>query len=266
VLRLLPIVPLLFATRAVQDAPPDVVKPSAPVPAGYELVWRDEFDGKELDPTKWGHRLLGPRRDAINVESAVALDGKGNLLIATTREPGTDGSSAYHTGMIATEGRFEATYGFFEVRMKVQSQVGHWSAFWLQSPTIGRPLGDPAQAGVEIDVVEYLCDPKHRNRPQHALHWDGYGEERQTRHHKHEVPDMHAGYHTFGLEWTPDEYVFFTDGVETWRVREAISQRSQYLILSVEVGDWAGDIAEAKLPDAVAFDYVRVFQRPPDER
>ena len=32
-----------------------------------------------------------------------------------------------------------------------------------------------------------------------------------------------------------------------------------YLKLSTEIGDWAGDIKKAKLPDAFVVDYVRVF-------
>jgi hypothetical protein len=33
------------------------------------------------------------------------------------------------------------------------------------------------------------------------------------------------------------------------------------MILSLEVGEWAGDIAEAELPDSLVVDYVRVYQR-----
>ena len=29
-----------------------------------------------------------------------------------------------------------------------------WSAFWMMSPTVGHPIGDPTNAGVEVDVVE----------------------------------------------------------------------------------------------------------------
>jgi beta-glucanase (GH16 family) len=263
--NLTPIVLTALTTVSALQSPAGEIRPRAPIDSGYALVWHDEFDAEELDPEKWAHRQPGPRRDAINTEAAVTLDGEGHLTITTTRVEGPDGATAYHTGMIGTQGKFEATYGYFEARMKVQSQIGHWSAFWLQSPTMGKPLGDPARAGVEIDVIEYLCNGKYRNQAQHTIHWDGYGEERKSRHRKHPVPDMHTGFHTFGLEWTPEHYAFFVDGKETWRVTEAISERSQYVILSVEVGDWADDIAAAELPDGVVFDYVRVFQLGDDE-
>ena len=48
---------------------------------------------------------------------------------------------------------------------------------------------------------------------------------------------------------------------ETWRSDKGISHRSQYIILSLEVGKWAGDIAQAQLPDRLHADYVRVYQR-----
>ncbi|MBU0640893.1 MAG: right-handed parallel beta-helix repeat-containing protein [Planctomycetes bacterium] len=240
----------------------------------YALVWQDEFEGPigtPPDSARWAPRHLGPRRDAINVAEAARLDGQGHLLITTTcHEPTATrpaatlfATSEYHTGMISTAGKFEPTFGYFECRYKTQTQPGHWSAFWLQSPTMGSPVGNPASAGVEIDVIEYLATPKYRDRALHTIHWDGYGEDHKSRHINKPVPRLGEGFHTFGLEWTPQEYIFYVDGQETGRMREAVSQRGEFLILSAEVGEWADDIADAKLPDAMAVDYVRVWQRQP---
>jgi beta-glucanase (GH16 family) len=69
-----------------------------------------------------------------------------------------------------------------------------------------------------------------------------------------------TGFHTFGLLWTPEEYVFYVDGQETWRTQAGgVSQVPEYLLLSDEVGDWGGDIETAKLPDEFQVDYVRVY-------
>jgi beta-glucanase (GH16 family) len=226
-----------------------------PVGAEYELVWCDEFDGRVLDANKWEYRGLGPRRDAVNVKDTVRLDGEGHLVLSTKRE-----GEEYHTAMIGTRGKFATTFGYFEVRVRLQEQIGHWSAFWLQSPSLGNPLGDPAKAGTEIDVFEYLR--KDGDRVHHNLHWDGYSKE----HHKHAgttvtVPELGEGWHTVGLLWTESEYVFYVDGEETWRSTAGVSHRDEYVILSLEVGKWAGDIAEAMLPDHLYVDYVRVYQR-----
>ncbi len=227
---------------------------SLPVGDEYKLVWADEFAGETLDVTKWDYRNLGPRRDAVNVKETVSLDGQGHLVLTTKRT-----GDAYHTAMIATQGKFETTFGYFECRVRLQEQIGHWSAFWLQSPSLGKPLGDPGAAGTEIDIFEYLR--KDGDRVHHNLHWDGYGE-----HHKHAgktvtVAGLAKGWHTFGLLWTDSKYVFYVDGKETWRSSEGVSRRDEYIILSLEVGKWAGDIAQAKLPDHLYVDYVRVYQK-----
>ncbi len=41
-------------------------------PQGYVLKWSDEFDGVELDQTKWVHWNPGKRRHAMNVPEAVS--------------------------------------------------------------------------------------------------------------------------------------------------------------------------------------------------
>ena len=225
--------------------------------AGYHLVWSDEFEGTVLDATKWDYRYLGKRRDGVNVTDTVSLDGEGHLVL-TTRQRG----DVYETAMIGTEGLFETTYGYFECRVKLQTQVGHWSAFWIQSPTMGHEIGNPAASGTEIDIFEYLR--KHGDEVVHNLHWDGYAGDHKSAGGKATVAGLSEGWHTFGVLWTEMEYVFYVDGAETWRTNRAISRRPEYLILSLEVGTWAGDIAEATLPDHLTVDYVRVYQKDAD--
>jgi len=228
---------------------------SAAPPAGYTLEWEDNFDGLTLDETKWSHRSLGPRRDAVNVVEAVTLTGEGTLKITTSKV-----GDEYHTGMIGTQGKFERAFGYWEARIKLQDQEGHWSAFWLQSPTIGNPIGDTLVAGTEIDVVEY-----HSNWGdglQNTLHWDGYGTDHKSAAKSATIAGLKDGFHTFAVLWTPNEYVFYTDGIETWRTSTALSHRTQYAILSLEVGTWAGNIANAVLPDSMEVDYVRWYAPP----
>ncbi|MBD3265678.1 family 16 glycosylhydrolase [bacterium] len=219
----------------------------------YKLAWADEFNGAALDTQKWGYRALGPRRDAVNVKDTVSLNGDG-MLVLTTKKVGDE----YHTAMIGTQGKFETTFGYFETRVKFQTQVGHWSAFWLQSPTMGQ-VGDPQKFGTEIDIYEYL-----RNQPETLhfnLHWDGYGDEHKTTGSDYKSDSLTQGFHVIGLEWTPNEYVFYVDGKERWRSNKAVSHRDEYIILSLEVGKWAGDIKQATLPDRCYFDYVRVYKK-----
>lgn len=227
---------------------------AAPPSEKYRLIWADEFDGTTLDTTRWNYRQLGPRRDAVNVKDTVRLDGNGSLVL-TTRRVG----EKFHTAMIGTQGKFEAKFGYAECRVRLQKQLGHWSAFWLQSPTM-KDGGAPREVGTEIDIFEYLR--KNKDTILFNLHWNGYGKNTKHVGSKLTLPGLGEGFHTVGIEWTPTEYIFFVDGKPAWRTDQAVSHVKQYIILSLEVGKWAGDIHQATLPDDVRFDYCRFYQTP----
>ncbi|MCX8160387.1 MAG: exo-alpha-sialidase [Candidatus Saccharicenans sp.] len=226
--------------------------------SGYELVWQDEFDGSEIDRGKWNFRAEGTVRALATVSRrTISLDGRGHLSISVVK----DADGKYHVGQLGTEGLFETTYGYFECRARMNSQVGPHVAFWLQSPDMNKG-GDPAANGAEIDIFEY-----HRRTPgiiYHTVHWGGYGQDHRQEGAEISVAGIESGFHTFGLEWTPDEYIFYIDGKETWRTRTAVSRRPQYLILSTELTGWGGDPALGVFPDAVVYDYVRVYKRKAD--
>jgi hypothetical protein len=64
------------------------------------------------------------------------------------------------------------------------------------------------------------------------------------------------------LWWTPEVYVFYTDGKETWRSSAGgVSQVPEYIKLTEEIGKWGGDITQAQLPDGFLVDYVRVYDQ-----
>ena len=233
------------------------LRKSGPPSDDYHLVWSDEFDGEALDQTKWDYRGLGKRREAVNVADTVRLDGKGHLVLTTKRV-----GDEMHTAMIGTQGKYETTFGYFECRVKMQRTHGHWSAFWLQSPTYGARIGDLKASGTEIDIYE--CFESRNEWVSHNLHWDGYKED-----HKHagsgrkNVEGLLDGYHTFGLEWTPNEYVFYIDGQVSWRTSEGVSHAKEYIILSLEVGPKQARIVrkDRDFADSIWFDYVRVFKK-----
>jgi beta-glucanase (GH16 family) len=219
------------------------------------LIWQDEFDGKKLNAEQWIYRNLGPRRDGINSKDAVSLDGEGHLVISTFKK-----DDKYYTGMIGTQSKFEHKFGYWEAKIRFQKEVGHWSAFWLQSPEMGK-IGDVKKYGTEIDIIEYLSIKG--DTVLNNLHWDGYKEDHKHIGNKSVFPGLGKGFHTIGLWWTENEYRFYIDDEEMWRTTEAVSHRSQFIILSLEVGKWAGDIAKANLPDSMIVDYVRIYSSRP---
>jgi beta-glucanase (GH16 family) len=145
--------------------------------------------------------------------------------------------------------------------VRFQTQEGQWSAFWLQSQTYGQVPGDTNVSGAEIDIFEYRAI--YPRKIQHALYWEGEDGSLDGAAQNLEILDEASGWHTIGLDWSQDEYIFYVDGVETWRTSDAVSGAPQYIILSMEVASWGGDISDATLPDSVEFDYIRVYSEKP---
>lgn len=257
------VIVLVTVIAAIEAAQASVVTDN---PAGWTLTFSDEFSGTSLDASKWSHRGLGPRRDGVNTADAVSV-GDGLLTITTYTSGGV-----HNTGMIATQGKFEQTFGYYEARMKFHSTPGQWSAFWLQSPTYGA-IGDPATIGMEIDVVEHRAANRNdldiRNRYSSATHWDGYDAAHQQLSKVHQgLPGMgNDSWHTYGVKWSESSYEYYFDDMLVWTVAAPISKRSEYLILSseVETGAWAGTIPAggyvslATSITNVQVDYVRVY-------
>jgi beta-glucanase (GH16 family) len=223
-----------------------------PAPAGktWKLAWHDEFDGTKLDATKWT-AVDGRRRDDWWSPKAISLNGQGQLVMTVLR----DGDKLL-SGCVRTKGKFEHAFGYYVARMQFQKQQGHWTAFWMYNDGVGR-IGDDGRDGTEIDIVE---KPWLDARVTHNLHWDGYAKEHKSDGTTVSIPGVMDGFHTFSLLWLPDKYVFYVDGHETWRsTAGGVCQVPLYIKLSDEIGDWAGDIKKAKLPDSCLVDYVRVY-------
>ena len=221
----------------------------------YTLTWTDDFDGTELDMKKWKYRAEGTTRGYATVSrETISLDGKGNLVIQTTKK-----DNKYDVGQVTTDGIFKQKFGYYECRTQVNKYVGTHSAFWLQTNTMAKENNDPWNNGTEIDIFEY-----HRKTPSkvhHNLHWNGYGAGHKNLGVVLESPGIDKGFHTFGLLWTDNEYVFFVNGVETWRTTAALSNIAEYIILSTELTGFGGNHLHDNYPDSIVFDYVKVYQK-----
>ena len=231
------------------------------VPEGYTLVFADEFDAVGLDRAAWDYRYLGEYQAGWNSEEAVVQIGDGLLQLVTTRQ-----GERTLTGMIRSSAEWQ--YGYFEARIQFQALQGHHGAFWLQSPRYNDYLNDPAQSGAEIDIAEYFGGGREREF-QHNVYWNPYDSPELQRigwtisYRRLSGQEMSADFHVFGLLWTPSEYVFTVDGVETGRTTAGVSQTPEYIVLSLITSAWEAERLPAdQLPDAMLIDYVRVYQQP----
>lgn len=224
-----------------------------PEKEGYALIWEDHFEGAELDTTKWSVRGVGPRRIGYNSASTVKVKDGYLHLIYDIVEDSILGSA------VGTYEKFDTHYGYFECRAKLQSTCGPWAAFWLQSPLISQGE-DPGEFGTEIDVFEYFKEIG-SDTLTHAIHW-AYGPNMvSVGPMKSALPGLDNGFHTFALEWTPDKYAFFIDGLRFHEQKVGISHIDQYMILSMELPSKLENIKQAYAPDTFSVDYVKVYQK-----
>ena len=251
-----------------------------------ELVWSDEFDGTELDTSKWDYRMsmMGLEWPAWT-DKGVYLDGKGNVVFKVIDEDGRPVSSQLQTGYNfmdtpvektkfqnahlqwpigkLKENKYTKKYGYFECRCKMQKMEGWWSAFWIQSPTIGASL-DVGETGVEIDVMECF-KPGLVNH--HHVFTGGYGLDMKHNQAGGDfMIDNPEEYHRYGVLWDENGYTFYVDGKEDGRIDHSVSHRPEFILITTEVKGYRHEdhrpVKEAYDligKDEFVVDYVRVF-------
>jgi autotransporter-associated beta strand protein len=235
-------------------------------PAGYYLVWSDEFNSPTLDSSKWNIES-GARRDAVNTPTAVSMNGT-NLVITTYTSGGT-----HYTAIVETAGKFHPRYGYVEASINYNDSPGMWSAFWEYISSVGSSTcgDDPAIKGTEIDICEHRSvDGSGNNingKVQVNLHWDGYGACEQDAGSGNVGSNLGNSFHTYGFIWNNSNYRFYIDGAQQWSTTSGNSERSEYLIFSSEVqnGSWAGAIPSggygslATSTTKMLVDYIRYY-------
>ncbi len=255
-----------------------------PEEKNWKLIWNDEFDGPELDTSKWEFRLnFWGKRFAAYTDEGITFDGNSNILLHRVYKDGYYVSPQLQTGSNSFdipkgdavnpwnqdsiwplgelhEAKFLHRFGYYECRCKFQREPNvMWSAFWTQSPSIGTSY-DPAWCGVESDIMECF-------KPGVATTGNimgGYGKQyREEGRVKYDLKPTEDGYHTFAMHWTPEKYTFYCDGEVVSTADKDVSQIPQFILLTTEVQGYRKTGAVKKYDtyedDAFIVDYVRVF-------
>lgn len=238
-------------------------------PAGYYLVWGDEFNQASLDTNKWDYWLLGKWRNAVNATNAVAMNGS-NAVITTYTSNGTN-----YTAMLASQHHFHPRYGYYEASIKWSDTNGMWSAFWLRSPTMGTYLDDAFVSGAEFDVAEHryigVYGTNIADRVVCNIHWNGYGSSEQSTGSPNVGTGLSTNFHTYSLLWNTNTYLYSIDGSQVWNGSSLTPAfgSDTYVLLSSEVDDtsttWAGMIptngygSQAASKVKMIIDYFRYY-------
>jgi beta-glucanase (GH16 family) len=251
-------------------------KPSAP--AGWKLVWHDEFNGKKLDPKKWNVLLRGTSKHnelQYYLPDEVYLENGCLRLRSRVRD---FGSKHYTSGRVDTSGKFAPTYGRFEVRARLPSGKGLWPAHWLypqnrdwnmeylmaEAVELGKERSIPEYRPwySEIDIMEFLGhEPKTIYGTLHYYTFDGQKKTSSVT-WKGDA-DYSKDFHVYGLEWEPEKLRWFIDGQLIHSTTNGIPHTPHYLILNTAVGGaWPGNPdATTVFPQFHDIDYVRAYQR-----
>lgn len=249
------------------DIPMHAIGPKLDL-TGYEIVWQDEFEGTELDTTKWhGH--------AQNFDGVpcAAYDGgyycsdclevkDGCLTISIRHEDGSDPDKpeGWYFASIDTQGIAEFSYGYFECRAKLAKAVAGNCAFWLNSP-VAYDTSVPKEEGNEVDIMESMrYGVEHQGSVENNIHY--FDETGHQRLHARWVivgDDAYDEFHTYGLKWDTEGYTFYVDGKECRKTDFGLASGPEYIVLSNFMRDFKTQSIEGDSADFVV-DYVKVYQ------
>lgn len=191
-------------------------------PAGYSLVWNDEFKGRTIDNAKW--RTNQPRMTAYDGvgnfnEGTVRSVGNGRLLMTAYKNPDTtkyNGKTYLTTNSITTENRMSFKYGYLEVRAKVPYKAGCWPSLWLRSPNAAQTdLTGKDGYNMEVDIIEPFGYTDKNGITIHETNKSDENDHCQAAVGSYKfknAENLANEYHTYGFLWTADEMKFFIDG------------------------------------------------------
>ncbi|HEY7925710.1 MAG: family 16 glycosylhydrolase [Burkholderiales bacterium] len=243
--------------------------PATPAPAGFTLVFSDEFEAPgALDPAKWGYEIGYVRNDEKQYYTSRLenVRAEGGMLVIEGRKESYQGYG-YTSASVNTLGRFALRYGRVEVRAKLPSGRGTWPAIWMLGTNIAR-AGWPACG--EIDIMENVgFDPLRVHASVHTAaynHTIGTQKTASTL-----VADPAADFHVYAMEWYPDRIEGFVDGARYFSFRnEGSGSRTwpfdepQYLLINLALGGaWGGQqgLDDSRFPHRYLVDYVRIYQQ-----
>lgn len=247
-------------------------------PADARLVWRDEFDGKDLDLDKWQYDTSRNKEGWWNGERQYYAAGrkenirldKGRLIIEALHESldpakfADWGGQQYTSAKIVSKGS-GWTYGFFEVRARLPCARGTWPAIWM----LPVDLKDWPDDG-EIDIMEHVGATP--NEIVASLHTKLFNHAIKTQRSAQKMlPTSCNAFHRYQLDWRADSITIGFDDRAIFRVKnDEPGGKGAWpfdvpfnVILNLAIGgDWAGarGIDDAAMPQRFEIDYVRVWQ------
>lgn len=251
-----------------------------PPPAYTQLIWADEFNGSgALDSTKWYHQTQLPIPGSwYNGEiqhytnrTTNTFQSNGTMKLIAKRETFTDQGYTKQFTSARLNSKFTFTYGRMEVRAKLPTGVGTWPAIWLLGKNIdengaywdNQGFGTtPWPACGEIDVMEHWGS--NQNYVSSAMHTpSSFGG--TVNHGGTIIPSASTAFHTYAVEWTPNEMIFSVDSIIHYTYNPGVKDANtwpfdlpQYILLNIAI---EASIAPSFIEDTMEIDFVRIYKQ-----
>jgi hypothetical protein len=254
----------LTLSAGTPPPPPPTGGPLGQDASQYVLTFSDEFDSG-LDTNKWVDHIWYQTSNAT--KNYGVKDGVLKIW------PQRDAEQKFFDRTLVTDGKFEQTYGYFEMQAKLPVGKGVWPAFWL--------LGRHGDQRPEIDIMEaYPGGGPDSGWGDANLHPVNYG---LTLHKTvaGDIPyatklrdfapyeggiDLSAGFHTYAVKWEPSGITFYFDGKQLgpkYQDTDRYYSRPMFVLLDLWFGSASGT-PDSTTPtgEGNAFEvrYVRVWQ------
>ena len=249
-------------------------------PAGYKLVWHDEFDVDGApDPAVYSFEKGFQRNEEAQwYQSANAIVQGGLLVIEARKEtvqnPNYTGSgdwkttrktAEYTSSSLSTSGRQSFQYGHFEMRGRIPTEAGTWPAWW----TLGVSGEWPSNG--EIDIMEFyqsklLANVACGTSTRWQAKWDS-----TTKALSSLGANWASQFHVWTMDWDDQNIVLSVDGqqLNTTALSSMLNsdgtspfKQKAYMIVNLAIGGQnGGDPAKTSFPKRYEVDYLRVFQK-----
>ena len=252
------------------------------VPAGYKLVWSDEFDVDGRPNTaNWRYEtgFVRNEEDQWYQQDNATVQG-GLLIIEARREqkanPNYQAGSTdwkrnrqyaeYTSSSLITSGLHSWQFGRFEMRGRIDTRTGMWPAWW----TLGNSGEWPSNG--EIDIMEFyrgnvLANVACGTATRYQAKWDSVSKPISS----FNDPQWSSKFHVWRMDWDDTKIDLYLDDVlmNTSNLADMLNsdgtspfRQPDYMILNLAIGGQnGGDPAGTTFPARFEVDYVRVFQK-----
>lgn len=262
-------------------------------PAGYGLVWSDEFDSQvglytnwsfEQGGTGWGNRELqyycpGGIYEPTGQQTASVSDGTLKIKAYKIEPSRSSDNCEYISTRMNTKESWQ--YGYIEMRARLPLTKGCWPAFWMLLKDGPSYVRDASQTGAEIDILEYVPGDQPNTIYFSAHSYNATPEAGTETGYVDAAGRLHSycqsmrianpdDWHCYGMKWTHNEIRGYCDGVEYFYIPNPTPDvedpatwpfdQKFYLKLNLAVGgSWGGTPDPGFTEETYEIDWVRVY-------